>query len=198
MSFQLEQGARAALTRGSPQRSQSGTQARTSGVQHRTATLHKVGEVALQFSTKNDPTTGGVKVQKVLSSNAVAATPEQMLVWFSLRWPIEMFFNEMMSELGMCQYQFGPFARVVGGINLNVICCCYLEGSRWRKHKEVRGQEKGWWQRLRTAGLKEQVRPQVQHADLETPLRLAAADDGKQRLNALLDKVTGDPPATAV
>jgi len=78
----------------------------------------------LLFSTKHDPTIGGVKVQKVLSSNAVAATPEQMLVWFSLRWPIEMFFNKMMSELGMCQYKFGPFAHVVGWVNLSVICYC--------------------------------------------------------------------------
>ncbi len=198
VSFRLDQGERAALARVSPKRSQSSKQQRTYWVHHRTATIHNVGEVALLFSTKNDPMApGGVKVQKVLISNALSATTEQLLAWFSLRWQIELFFKEMKSELGMCQYKLGPFARVVGWVTLSVVCFCYLEWYRWHKQKEARGKEKQFWQRLRAAGLKEKVRQQVQRADLEALLGLAGADDGQQRLRALLDKIGGDPPAAA-
>jgi len=198
VSFRLDQGERAALARVSPQRSQSGKPQRTYWVHHRTATIHNVGEVALLFSTKNDPTaSGGVKVQKVLISNAVSATTEQLLAWFALRWQIELFFKEMKSELGMCQYKLGLFARVVAWVNLSVVSFCYLEWYRWDKQKEAKGKEKEFWQRLRTAGLKEKIRQQVQRGELEALLGLAGADDGHQRLRALLDKIGGDPAAAA-
>jgi Transposase DDE domain len=198
VSFRLDQGDLAALARVSPKRSQSSKHQRTYWVHHRTATIHNVGTVALLFSTTNDPqTSGGVKVQKVLISNAVSATTEQLLAWFSLRWQIELFFKEMKSELGMCQYKLGMFARVVGWVNLSVVSFCYLEWYRWHKQQEARGKEKQFWQRLRAAGLKEKVRPQVQRAELEALLDLAAADDGPQRLSALLDKISGEPAAAA-
>jgi hypothetical protein len=198
VSFRLDQGELAALARVSPKRCQSSKHQRTYWVHHRTATIHNVGEVALLFSTKNDPTTsGGVKVQKVLISNAVTATTEQLLAWFSLRWQIELFFKEMKSELGMCQYKLGLFERVVNWVNLSVVSFCYLEWYRWAKHQEANGKEKGFWQRLRTAGLKEKVRQQVQRGELEALLCLAGADDGQQRLRALLDRIGGDPPVAA-
>ena len=90
VSFRLDQGELAKLARVSPKRSRSSKHQRTYWVHHRTAAVHNVGEVALLFSTKNDPTTpGGLKVQKVLSSNAVTATTEELLGWYSLRWQIE-------------------------------------------------------------------------------------------------------------
>jgi hypothetical protein len=199
VSFRLDQGELAALARVSPKRSQSSKPQRTYWVHHRTATIHNVGAVALLFSTKNDPlASGGVKVQKVLISNAVLATTEQLLAWFSLRWQIELFFKEMKSDLGMCQYKLGMFARVVGWVNLSVVSFCYLEWYRWHKQQEAGGKEKPFWQRLRAAGLKEKVRQQAQRADLETLLGLAAAEDGPQRLRALLDEMAGEPsPAAA-
>jgi hypothetical protein len=198
VSFRLDQGELAALARVSSRRSQSGKPQRTYWVHHRTATIHHVGTVALLFSTKNDPTASGeVNVQKVLISNAVSATTQQLLAWFALRWQIELFFKEMKSELGMCQYKFGPFARVVGWVSLSVVSFCYLEWYRWHQQQEAPGKEKGYWQRLRTAGLKEKVRQQVQRRDLEALLALAGANDGPQRLSALLAKIGGDPPDVA-
>jgi len=198
VSFRLDQGELAALARVSPKRSQSSKHQRTYWVHHRTATIHHVGTVALLFSTKNNPLTpGGVTVQKVLISNAVSATTEQLLTWFSLRWQIELFFKEMKSELGMCQYKLGMFARVEGWVNLSVLSFCYLEWYRWHQQQQARGKEKCFWQRLRAAGLKEKVRQHVQRADLEALLCLASTDDGQQRLRALLDQIGGDPPAAA-
>src|SRR5262249_9225930 len=109
-SFRLDQGELADPARGSPRRSQGQKQTRTHWVQHRTAAVHNVGAVALLFSTQAEPTLGEVKVQKVLISNAVTASTEELLRWYSLRWQIELFFKECKSELGMCQYKLatGP------------------------------------------------------------------------------------------
>ena len=93
VSFRLDQGEWAALARVSPKRTKSAKHVRTYWVHHRTATVYNIGEVALLFSTKQEPTPGEVKVQKLLISNAVTATTEQILYWYSLRWQIEMFFK---------------------------------------------------------------------------------------------------------
>jgi hypothetical protein len=198
VSFRLDQGELAKLARVSPKRSKSSKHERTYWVHHRTAAVHNVGTVALLFSTKNDPTTpGGPQVQKVLISNAVTATAEELLGWYSLRWQIELFFKEMKSELGMCQYKLGQFRRVVGWVNLSVAAYCYLEWYRWQKESEAKARDKPHWQRLRAAGLKEKIRQQVQRADIQAMLHLAGTAEGQGRLTALLDKICDDPAATA-
>ena len=44
-------------------------------------------------------------MQKVLMSDAKQASAEQLLRRYGLRWQMELFFKEMKSQLGMCQYQ---------------------------------------------------------------------------------------------
>jgi len=198
VSIRLDRGDLAALARVSPSRSQSRKQARTYWVHHRTADILNVGEVALLFSTRAEPTApGGVKVQKLLISNAVAASTEELLGWYALRWQVELFFKEMKSELGMCQYKFGPFARVVGWVNLSVVAYGYLEWYRWQKQREAAGRDKPYWQRLRTAGLRARVGQQVLRADVEELLRLAASDTGPERLGDLLNRICDDPVGNA-
>jgi hypothetical protein len=198
VSFRLDQGELAPLARVSPKRSKSSKQQRTYWVHQRTAAVHNVGTVALLFSTKINPgMPGGLKVQKVLISNAVAATTEELLGWYSLRWQIELFFKEMKSELGMCQYKLGPFHRVEGWVNLSVLAYCYLEWYRWQKEQQASGKDRPFWQTVRTHDLKDKVRQQVQRADLEELLRHAFTDEGRERLRALLDRICDDPSATA-
>jgi hypothetical protein len=197
VSFRLDQGDLAALARVSPSRSQSRKHTRTYWVHHRTADILNIGEVALLFSTQTEPTPGGVKVQKLLISNAVTASTEALLGWYALRWQIELFFKEMKSELGMCQYKLGVFTRVVGWVSLSVVAYCYLEWYRWQKQQEATGKDQPYWRRLRTAGLKEKARQQVQRAELEEVLRLAASDTGQQRLTDLFDRICDDPAHTA-
>jgi hypothetical protein len=195
--FRLDQGELARLARVSPKRSKSRKDERIYWVHQRTAAVHNVGTVALLFSTKKDPTTpSGVQVQKVLISNAVAASTEELLGWYSLRWQIELYFKEMKSELGMCQYKLGPFQRVVGWVNLSVAAYCYLEWYRWHK-QQAHNKDQPYWQRLRTAGLKEKIRQQVQRADIEQLLRLTTSEEGQQRLRCLLDSICDDPAAAA-
>lgn len=199
VSFRLDEGDLSALARVSPSRSRAKKHQRTYWVHHRTAAVHNLGEVALLFSTQTEPTTlGGVKVQKALISNAVTASTEELLRWYSLRWQIELFFKECKSELGMCQYKLGtgPFQRVVGWVSLNVVAFCYLEWYRYQQQQQASGKDKPFWQRLRCAGLKEKVRQEVQRADIEALLRLAATDDAQQQLSDLLKRICAAPSPT--
>jgi hypothetical protein len=197
VSIRLDQGELAAMARVSPSRSRSSKHERTYWVHHRTAAVHNVGEVALLFSRLTEPTPGDVKVQKVLISNAVAATTEELLLWYSLRWQIELFFKEMKSDLGMCQYKLGLFRRVQGWLNLSLVAFCYLEWSRQQEHQRANGKDKPFWQRLRTAGLKEKMRQQVQRTEIESLLGLADSEEGRARLKALLDKICDAHPVAA-
>jgi hypothetical protein len=200
VSFRLDSGELSALARVSPSRSQAKKHERTYWVHHRTAAVHNVGSVALLFSTQSEPTPGGVKVQKVLISNAVGASTEDLLRWYSLRWQVELFFKECKSELGMCQYKLGsgPFERVVGWVSLSVVAFCYLEWYRYQQQQQAKGKDQSLWQRLRCAGLKEKVRQEVLRADIESLLGLArAGDEGQKQLTVLLDRICDKPSATA-
>jgi hypothetical protein len=198
VSFRLDQGELAALARVSPSRSRSKKHQRNYWAHQRTAAIHNVGSVAVLFSTQTDPAQGNVKVQKVLISNAVGASTEELLYWYSLRWQIELFFKEMKSGLGMCQYKLatGPFRRVEGWVGLCVLAFCYLEWYR-RHREEQSGKDRAFWQRQRTAGLKEQVRRQAQRADIEQLLRLADTPEGQEQLRDWLHRVCEEPAATA-
>lgn len=103
----------------------------------------------------------------------------------------------MKSDLGMCQYKLGPFPRVQGWVNLAVAAFCYLEWYRRQKQQEANGTDKPFWQRLRTAGLREKIRQQVFRAEIEALLKLAGDAEGRVCLQSLLDKISDDPAAAA-
>jgi hypothetical protein len=200
VSFRLAEGELSALARVSPSRSRAKQHQRTYWVHQRTAAVHNIGTVALLFSTQTQPTTAaGVKVQKVLISNAVGVRSEELLRWYSLRWQVELFFKECKGQLGMCQYKLGsgPFGRVVGWVDVCVVAFCYLEWYRYQQQQQAVGTDKALWQRLRCSGLKEKVRQEVVRADLEALLRLAAGGGGQTQLTALLNRICAKPSASA-
>lgn len=195
-SFRLDQGELGRMARVSRNRVRSSTHQRVYWVHRRIAAVLSVGEVVLLFSNQREPkwTATGVGVQKVLMSNALAASAETLLRWYALRWPIEVFFKEMKGELGMCQYKSRPFGRVVGWVNLAVLSYCYLEWYRWRKGQQADARSGDFWQRARPQALRAQLRQEVEKADVEELLRLANLRRGKKRLSDLL-KVGYDDPA---
>lgn len=194
VSFRLDQGELAPLARVSPSRSRSSNHQRTYWVHQRTATVLSVGEVTLLFSMKHEPDAAGkVVVQKVLMSNAVAASATALLHCYALRWQIEQFFKEMKSELGMCQYKLGRFERVVGWVNLAVLAFCYLEWYRHQQQRRAAAKEQPYWQAARTHGLREKLRQEVEKADIQELIRLAGGPGGKKRLKDLLKAGYDDP-----
>ena len=154
----------------------------------------------LLFSNQKEPatTTAGVKVQKVLMSNATTASVAELLRWYGLRWQIELFFKELKSELGLCQYKLGPFERVVGWVNLCVLSFCYLEWYRWRGLQQGDARQQDYWRRARTHGLRAQLRQEVEQADVEELLRLANLQRGRKRLTDLLKAGYDDPAANTL
>jgi Transposase DDE domain len=196
-SFRLDQGELAAMARVSCSRVRSSKHQRVYWVHRRTADVLSVGEVVLLFSSQKEPTQTalGVSVQKVLMSDALQASAEELLRWYALRWQIEVFFKEMKGELGMCQYKSRPFSRVVAWVNLCVLSYCYLEWLRWRKGKQAQAKEKGFWQRARAHDLRTRLRQDVERNDVRKLLRLASTRRGKKRLNDLLKNGYDDPAA---
>jgi hypothetical protein len=196
-SFRLDQGELAAMARVSWHRSRSSKHHRVYWVHRRIAAVHSVGEVVLLFSNQKGPeaTDEGVLVQKVLMSDAVRASAEQLLHWYALRWQVEVFFKEMKGNLGMCQYKMRPFERVVAWVNLAVLSYCYLEWYRFRKLKQADAKQREYWLRARTHDLRTQLRQEVEKADVQELLRVANLRRGKRRLNDLLNNGYDDPAA---
>jgi hypothetical protein len=196
-SLRLDQGELAPMARVSSSRVRSSEHHRVYWVHRRTATVLSVGEVVLLFSNKKEPetTAKGVGAQKVLMSDATAASTEDLLRWYGLRWQIELFFKEMKGDLGMCQYKSRPFLRVASWVTLCVLSYCYLQWYRWRKLKRAVGKERDYWLRARSHDLRAQLRREVEKADVQKLLRLAGSRRGRKRLNDLLKNGYDDPAA---
>ena len=194
VSFRLGEGELAPMARVSPGRTRSSKHQRVYWVHQRTADVLSVGQVVLLFSSKQDPsTTRAVKVQKVLMSNAVQAGAGQLLLWYALRWQVELFFKEMKGELGMCQYKTKHFARVVGWVNLCALSLCYLEWRRQQRLEQAGKQEQPYWQAARARALRARLRQEVEQADVRGLLRTARSVRGRRRLNDLLKNGYDDP-----
>jgi len=195
VSFRLDEGPLAPMARVSLSRVRSSKHQRVYWVHKRTADVHSVGEVVLLFSNKIDPKqmTAAVAVQKVLMSDAVGASAEELLRWYGLRWQIEVFFKEMKGELGMCQYRTGRFERVVGWVNLCVLSFCYLEHRRLACLDQAGKQERPYWLAARPHALRAAVRREAERADVLELIRCARSADGRRRLNELLQSGYDDP-----
>jgi hypothetical protein len=194
VSFRLDQGVLAPMARVSAGRVRSSKHSRTYWVHQRTERVHNVGLVTLLFSSQQEPkASGGVVVQKVLMSDAVAAGAEELLRWYALRWQVEQFFKEMKGELGMCQYKHRRFERVQGWVGLCVLSFCYLEWRRGRCLKEAGEKERPYWRSARACALRARLRREVEEADVRELVRLANGKRTKKRLTDLLRAGYDDP-----
>jgi hypothetical protein len=189
-SFRLDQGDLAAMTRASDPREKSKKHEKVYWVHKRIANVQSVGNVVLLFSSKKEPneTQKEVEVQKVLMSNAVESKTEELLRWYALRWQIELFFKEMKSQLGMCQYQVRDFKRVEAWVNLCVLSFCYLEHYRGELLAGCGTQkQRAYWQAARVSALRVQLRLEVEKLDLLELLKQAKSSKDRQRLTALIE-----------
>lgn len=183
------QGPYVAQRRASPHRVGPKVKPRTYYVHQQRQVVHSVGEVHLVFSTREKPAQHQpVAVQKILMTNALGWTAQQVVEIYGLRWQIELFFKELKSTLGFHQYRFRPFERVEGWVELTLVTVLYLEWYRARQlqRRDLPEEKKKWWRWQRTFGLCLAVRQAAEQADLEEIARRLETPTGLRRLRKLL------------
>jgi hypothetical protein len=164
---------------------------RTYYVHQRRQAVHSVGEVQLIFSTRTKPSDNQpVEVQKILMTNDLEASAQEIVEWYGLRWQIELFFKELKSTLGFHQYRFRSFERVEGWDELIQVAFLYLEWYRVRQlqRRDLTEQKKKWWRWQRTHGLCLAVRQAAEQADLEEIAERLKTPSGLQRLRQILKR----------
>lgn len=176
--------------RGSKDKAWRGKYARRYFTRTETLNVHNVGEVQVVFSTTIQPQSGqAVEVQKILLTNLLHWSVEEIVAAYSARWQIEIFFKEMKSDLGMDNYRVRDFKEVEGWVQACLVAFCYLEYYRLRKREEAEAKE--WWFRQRTKGLQTQVLLDIEAADLDY---LASQLESEEGLRCLKHRLRNAVP----
>lgn len=135
-----------------------------------TRKVHSVGEVQLVYSTKiaglQTATSDDVKI---LMTNDLTLSLEDIIQLYSLRWQIELMFKEWKSRLGFHQYQLQDFKAVEGYLEMIMTAFLYLEWYRAQQlqRDDLSEESKTWWLHQRTHGICEAVRLASRQAELD-------------------------------
>lgn len=151
--------------------------------------VHSLGDVQLVFSTKVKPQPGGaVAVQKILVTNDRQRSAAALVALYALRWQIELFFKELKSTLGLHQYRFRCFRKVEAWVQACLIAFVYLEWYRARqlRRRDLRAEQRRWWQGQRTYGLCLAVRQAAEDRDLTHLFRWSGTKTGRKKLRKCL------------
>jgi hypothetical protein len=178
-------GEPAAYGRTSPYRIGPKVKPRTYYVHQERREVHSVGAVRLVFSTRKSPReTGKVDVEKILMTGNLKLSTRTIVELYYLRWQIELFFKELKSTLGMCNYRFREFARVERWVAMALITFVYLEWYRARQlaRRDLSEKERRWWEWQRTHGLCQAIRQRAARADLKYLVQRLKTPGGIQRL----------------
>ena len=185
------QGPHAAQHRAARCRTESGTACRTFYVHGERRAVHRVGEVQLVFSTKEQPTPNqGVKIQKVLMTNQTTWSPRRVVQGYDLRWQIELLFKELKSTLGLAHYQFREFLKVERYVAACLVTFLYLEWCRGQrlKRRQTPEKERQHCAAQRTYGLCRLVRQQAEARDLVHIAQACRTKTGLRRLRRELQQ----------
>lgn len=118
--------------------------------------VRSVGRVQLVFSTiKPDMETATPDDVKILMTNALDLSLNEVIEMYSLRWQIELFFKELKSTLGFAQYSFQKFAAVNAWVEIAITTVLFLEHERAKRMQDRRLSEerRRWWATQRLHGL---------------------------------------------
>jgi hypothetical protein len=189
------QGQYAVYRRLSPHRIGPKARLRTYCVHQEKRAVHSVGEVQLVFSTtKMDLITATPDDVKILMTNDLGLSLEEVVELYSLRWQIELFFKELKSVFGFHQYRLRCFAAVEGWAEMALTAFLYLE---WYRVQQLRRlaldkEKKRWWKNQRTYGLCQAIRQASQQAELEYVSARLATPGGIAKLKREIKN--GFPP----
>jgi hypothetical protein len=161
---------------------------RTYWVRKEKHAIHSVGEVLVLLSTTKRPKKGeALHEPKILLCSDPSLLAREVVLRYTLRWQIEVFFKECKSHLGMGQYRFEDFSRAERWVEVALLSYLYLEWYRWGKLEEARTEEeREHWSRQRTAGLQAAVRAECQDEELSWLEKRLATPGGRKRLRRLI------------
>jgi len=118
--------------------------------------VRNVGRVQLIFSTmKQYLKTATPDDVKILMTNALDLSVNEVIEMYSLRWQIELFFKELKSTLGFAQYSFEKFPAVEAWTQIAITTVLFLEHERAKRMQDRRLSKecRRWWATQRLHGL---------------------------------------------
>jgi hypothetical protein len=132
--------------------------------------VRRVGRVLLVFSTmKANLAKATPDDVKILMTNAVNLSVDEVLELYALRWQIELFFKELKSTLGFAQYSFQNFRAVQAWVETAITTVLFLEHERIRhlQDRRLSSEARRWWESQRLHGLCHAYRQQCAAAELK-------------------------------
>jgi hypothetical protein len=183
------QGLHVAQRRAAACRVGSKPKTRTFWVHEERCDVFNVGTARVLFSSNKDVVVGQkVEVQKVLMTNDLERSIEDIIEIYDLRWQIELFFKEMKSILGLADYRFKGFAEVEGWVSGCLLAFLYLEWYRLQMLEESKDKpaERERWRWQRSHGLAQAVQQDVEWEDIRAMLEMCQDPEGLARLQELL------------
>jgi IS4 transposase len=170
---------------------------RTFWVCKQTLEIHSVGKVLVLVSTAHKPKAGGALVEpKILLCSDVTLSAREVVLRYTLRWQIELFFKELKGVLGMVDYRFRDFERVERWVEVVLATFLYLEWYRWGRVRQASGDERERlrWQAARSSGLCRAVRAEAERHEWVWLAERLRTPRGCQRARRLLRAVTPCEP----
>jgi Transposase DDE domain len=155
--------------------------------------VRSVGRVQLVFSTtKPELRKATPDDVKILMTNAVTMSVQEVIELYSLRWQIELFFKELKSTLGFSQYSFQDFRAVQAWVEIAIATVLFLESLRAQRMRDrsLHKKERQWWESQRLHGLCTAYRRQCTRAELKYMADRLKTPGGIAKLKRLLDQAT--------
>jgi len=139
--------------------------------------LSKVGEVNMVFSYQR-----GMTYPLVLVTNDLELPAEDVIRWYSLRWKIECFFQDIKEELGLGDYHTTQEESISKHLGLSILGYHGLVFIRYRHRKNLR-----IYHRLQTIrGAKEYIREETLRDTVSWINRRLQTKNGRRTLERLL------------
>lgn len=115
----------------------------------------KLGEIRVVYSwKKNNKGKSNSNSYKILLCSDINFCDRKIVELYALRWQIEIYFRELKSEIGLCDYSGKEFRACERFIDICLLAYLFLEWDRSQKLKEEKSKkEKGKIKLYRTKGL---------------------------------------------
>ncbi|MDX1956941.1 MAG: transposase [Leptospiraceae bacterium] len=115
----------------------------------------RLGKIQIVYSWKNIPKRKkNSESYKILLCNDTKIDKRKIVELYALRWQVEIYFRELKSELGLCDYAGKNFEAQERFIDVCLLSFLFLEWSRLKLTKEEKSKKiKGEINRMRSRGI---------------------------------------------